>query len=44
MKNTVEKEKKNKGTEGKTSAEQTNGKEKYENLEMNWKWLKGERG
>lgn len=42
MKNTVEKEKKNKGTEGKKSAEQTNGK-KYENLEMNWKKLKEER-
>jgi hypothetical protein len=43
MKNTVEKEKKNKVTEGKKNAEQTNGKEKYEKLKMNFKRLKGER-
>jgi hypothetical protein len=39
---TVEKGKKNKVTEGKKIAEQTNGKEKYEKLEI-LKRLKGER-
>ena len=42
-KNHVEKEEKNKETKENKNAEETNGKEKYEELEMNWIRRKGER-